>query len=1306
MSDVDLSAFDSLPAQKDLPDTAKADPQVQAYYKEIEIFRMIDDKFGNGNKKLQADEITKFFKANPNKDPDANACQVLKEARMFATAVPDLVNDLKKAPDMSPVDLAPYYSLPDLKKFVDLKDTQDPEELKKLIQDSTISPDLKKLLLTSEDVLARYFNAKGYVKADLNGDGKLSADDINLLIKANNLPTDDPSLSPAVILADARQNAPKSALFGFGLRKQLNLKNDVNQIDLVWIVSVAQVAPSFLESDPRLKTLLQAIAKKNDKGEYELLPSAQDLVLTKDELLSSPALQEYKKGNSLYTTDEAFFASLKSLEENMEQPSFLWPKDLRDKLKNAGDQVMTQITQMQMVNDDQRRAELILGFLDKVDDGKFEQEKMDHAGSEGTFLSDVTYVISFGQWSWNKHFQEERPKSHKAERDDAIEALRTTMRERNLSKVEDAVSYMDANNQHDKVVVLRDYCDIDRWIRIGNTEDEVTRAKALQAAANDYRVGEYKFWEFPIIPLPRLGDGGFFNRASHISNWTWKSPELPVTLSIDNFLATKTPNNWDLTHKPGSAYLLQQLSENDRKTFLDAADKAQKGETVDSGAIDTLLSKAALTQAGQDTLKAQLKSAITAGENTKVVNDFKQTSFVQGLMKDQEKNKEKLSKIDGLFGAVAGGIATADKLGGEISQLYLEEEDAKTLKEYLGKVKPNMPPQEALGIDALYREAQFGDKEARVRELFAKAIQTPEDKKEFNDLVKGSKLSTDNQLILSVAFDKQPMTITVADPAEKEFLSILGFPKINPMTGNYDPKSVGNLHNAFRTTVDRGVGAAMFMGPMIAGGGVGYSLANVGKTGAFWKAGLGGVVGGGFIGYALSDGESTGTRVAYTAIGAGVGFGVCYGAARLFGAKAINPMYAAIGGSMLGSLIYISPGGQKWASQSWEVMQMPYRDWSDLSMMNAPAEGIGLYMDFYAGSKAMEGVLGGAKMVGAMELGDKLAKLLRVTPGVVKTGTGAVLGSTMGYLTSDKKEGNQVRNTIIGGILGTTLSLKAKWPFGAALGGTIGYAGSDHKDWKTDVRRSLTGAFIGGTAFYWGGRLFKNVNFKGYTAAEAEASGPWVKEQVSMLETQVAKERASLEMGIDKNKLSTLKPELRQNLDTMGMGKADSSAFNFSEEVIGQKVASIQRLEELAKAYKTLGEANNALSLQILTNAQKNLSQAETLLMGRVPEGLGAAEMKALNSGQITIEALGEAKLAQSQMMLLSGANEVSITNRMLVSNGRLSRLLLMGVFANKVDDRVKPKPPLIPPFSEDFQGNPRPKPAQPDANQQQPPQK
>src|SRR5262245_56989677 len=105
MSDVDLSTFDSLPAQKALPDTAKADPQVQGFYKEIELFRLIDGKFGNGNKKLQADEITKFFKVNPNKSPDANACAVLAEARQFASALPDLIPDLTKAPDLSPVDL-------------------------------------------------------------------------------------------------------------------------------------------------------------------------------------------------------------------------------------------------------------------------------------------------------------------------------------------------------------------------------------------------------------------------------------------------------------------------------------------------------------------------------------------------------------------------------------------------------------------------------------------------------------------------------------------------------------------------------------------------------------------------------------------------------------------------------------------------------------------------------------------------------------------------------------------------------------------------------------------------------------------------------------------------------------------------------------------------------------------------------------------------------------------------------------------------------------------------------------------------
>src|SRR4030095_8637825 len=128
-----------------------------------------------------------------------------------------------------------------------------------------------------------------------------------------------------------------------------------------------------------------------------------------------------------------------------------------------------------------------------------------------------------------------------------------------------------------------------------------------------------------------------------------------------------------------------------------------------------------------------------------------------------------------------------------------------------------------------FQEAQLGDNEKRVREIFAKLSPSDPEKAEFKKLVEGSKLSKENQQILNFAFDHQAEN-RIADAAHKEFYQILGNPTKDTMSGQFDPKSVGNLHNSIRTTVDRGVGLGIMATPTLVGGGIGYSLSKAPMT--------------------------------------------------------------------------------------------------------------------------------------------------------------------------------------------------------------------------------------------------------------------------------------------------------------------------------------------------------------------------------------------------------------------------------------------------------------------------------------------
>src|SRR4029434_8756123 len=219
------------------------------------------------------------------------------------------------------------------------------------------------------------------------------------------------------------------------------------------------------------------------------------------------------------------------------------------------------------------------------------------------------------------------------------------------------------------------------------------------------------------------------------------------------------------------------------------------------------------------------------------------------------------------------------------------------LKTYLARVQAVLPPDETGGMNTLFQEAQLGANEARARQLFNTISPSDDEKKECKTLVEGSSLSNDNRQLLNFAFDHQAEN-RIATAAHQEFFQILGNPTKDPMDPSgkaFDPKSVGNLHNSIRTTVDRGVGLGIMATPTLVGGGIGYSLSEAPMhfDALRKKVPLPLVIGGAgaAVGYFTADQDH---KYRNAAIGFGVGTGVSYGLSKFVKGRGLNPWWGAM----------------------------------------------------------------------------------------------------------------------------------------------------------------------------------------------------------------------------------------------------------------------------------------------------------------------------------------------------------------------------------------------------------------------------
>ncbi|GEM_PF-6859827 len=931
LSPIHLATFKQLPPFDKLPPAQQADSQVKMFYGMVQATFAIDQSFGDNNESLSSIEVDQFIKANPQDNPEFTTCNFMGQIRSFLTDFPKLKAALDKGPDTTPIPLAGLKSLPELEKFPILneEDFKDSNVVQSKLSASALSEPFKKLFSERSDILFAYFLAQAYLASDLDKNGELSLKDLQTLLAQKG----QTGIDATLMLSQARETIAQASELGFQIRGQEKLPQDPNAFDLSTFFGLAQVAAELILADPTLSAILDIVAPIAADGKRNPVPEISD------GYLSVEKLEKLIKKNPSITLDaKSAFEHLQSLESALSLPYSLWPSDLQNLLESAGEDTKDKISLVQNLSEDYRKTDFVIRMLEQLSASQYEQQKLDHAGTEGSFLSGLSYVITGGHWSWNKHFQEEKPQLEKEGRDAAISTLKEVLKKNKFEKIEEAIGYMAANGKFAEVTLLKGECELDQWVEISKETKDVDRNQKIREMATYFREGRYKFWEFPILPLPRLGKGGFFERASSLSNWTFKSPELIETLALDNYLAGKTPNLFDLKNNPGIEDLAAQLNEADRKTLQDLFNKLQKGQDVEVEKIPGFLVSTSLTPEGQEEILVQTRASLTILENTRLLQNSDLQAQFKALPDAQAKEAESILK--GVAGLNIPKEAALQhfKESNYPSKFYDEAE--KVFKK-MGTQTMKAP---ASRLEVLFREARFPN-EARVREIFNLAQPSALDKAEFSAAVKASKLSASNQANLLAAFLIQPNN-QIAEAAQDEFFAILGYPTKDPASGEWDRTKTGSLHTAIKSTAAKGIfGVGLYTAPTAVGGGFGWAL---GKLPII---------------------------------------------ARVLGTR--SPVIGATVFGAIGAAWTLSPYGEGLRDYAHQGLSFPYFKWSDFAVMDAGREAAGLYIDFNVGLQGMEAVVGGFKALGALELGTRFANAVRLP-----AGWGASAGRTKNFFSN------------------------------------------------------------------------------------------------------------------------------------------------------------------------------------------------------------------------------------------------------------------------------------------------------------------
>src|SRR4029434_5476048 len=110
-----------------------------------------------------------------------------------------------------------------------------------------------------------------------------------------------------------------------------------------------------------------------------------------------------------------------------------------------------------------------------------------------------------------------------------------------------------------------------------------------------------------------------------------------------------------------------QLKEAEKKSFDELIEKVLKGEATEQKTAEEILSKSTLTAAGQKVLIDRYNAAVQTGQNKKLFDEVSALEYVKGM------SQENLQKVNGIFGAAAGGTYKVIQLEHELEALNLSK---------------------------------------------------------------------------------------------------------------------------------------------------------------------------------------------------------------------------------------------------------------------------------------------------------------------------------------------------------------------------------------------------------------------------------------------------------------------------------------------------------------------------------------------------------------------------------------------------------------------------------------------------------
>ncbi|GEM_PF-6552610 len=239
-------------------------------------------------------------------------------------------------------------------------------------------------------------------------------------------------------------------------------------------------------------------------------------------------------------------------------------------------------------------------------------------------------------------------------------------------------------------------------------------------------------------------------------------------------------------------------------------------------------------------------------------------------------------------------------------------------------------------IEELFARANFGEQEARVREIFEKIEASEIEEAEFVKRVDQSGLDLNEKREMLLAFARQPLTLQIAKPAAEAFQEISGRSLIAE-----NPLFVGSLHTDLLMTGEKAISLGAFAVPTGLGAGAALLLTDTSP----WRAARwGGLLTGGLVAYQSSEEH----RWRNAALGGMAGAAVSYGTARFLKGVGVNPLWAMAGTALFSNLYFVTDSGQEYIQQNWEILKTPYPDWTYFTKSALPDEVICLAVDYVA----------------------------------------------------------------------------------------------------------------------------------------------------------------------------------------------------------------------------------------------------------------------------------------------------------------------------------------------------------------------